>query len=219
MVRQSAARARERARDQVRYARAMRERSHELTTRLINAWPSTHGLTAEGIGLADEAVHGRVLDAARRLFDACGSVSLTVVDQLGGEPRRFRTVASIGVAERVDAAQYLLGEGPCIEAIEVDMVAGVRADDFAADPESWSWPYLSEAAVALGVRSSLSIGVPWSAFRVGLQGQRRALGAINLYAREPHAVGWPESYVRGFGCWAGALASGREPAEIEHACS
>ncbi|NMO94075.1 hypothetical protein [Actinomycetospora sp. TBRC 11914] len=213
-VLRSAARAREIAERQAAYAREVRARTREQTARLIDRWPARHGLTGEPAG---EAVFGCVLDAAQRLFGGCDTVSLTVVDQLGEQECRYRTADSVGVAELVDAEQFSLGEGPCIDAVEFDMVAGVCADDYAADRESWSWPRHSKSALLHGVRSSLSIGVPWSAMRVGLQSRRWALGAINLYAREPHAFGRPEQYVRGFGCWAGALASGTTSAEVDHA--
>lgn len=213
-VLRSGARARAIARQQVAYAREVRAKAQEQIDQMIDRWPVNHGLTGEP---AEEAVLGPILDAAQRLFGGCDTVSLTVVDQLGDHECRYRTADSVGVAELVDAEQFSLGEGPCIDAVEFDMVAGVCADDYADDQESRSWPRHSKSALLHGVRSSLSIGVPWSAMRVGLQSQRWALGAINLYAREPHAFGWPEHYVRGFGCWAGALASGTSPTDIEHA--
>ena len=211
-------RARDQARAQTRYARALRERAHQQAERAVNRWPVTHGLTLPGQEPPDRDVHELVLDAARGLFGGCGMVSLTTVDQLGpDEPRRSSTAAARGTAEIIDAAQYELAEGPSIDAVELDMVAVLYADDVTGARESGHWPGFAPAAAALGVRSLLSIAVPWTAFRVGLQAQRRALAAINLYASEPHGFAQTEHQAMMFGAWAAATVSGNEPAEIYRA--
>lgn len=201
---------------QRRYARAALMHAQQQAEETINRWPATHGLAATRRGQTHEYALGLILGTAQALFNGCGSVSLTTVDQLDGR-RPYRTAASTGIAEALDAAQYRLGQGPCIEALELDMVADVRAGDLTADRESDSWPRFCRVAVALGIRSSLSISLPWTAFRVGLHAEQRPLASINFYAGEPHAFVQTEHHARMLGCWAGSIATGKEPAEIHRA--
>lgn len=64
------------------------------------------------------------------------------------------------------------------------------------------------------MRSTLSVAVPWTPLRVGLHPEHRTLAAINFYAGEPHAFERPEPNGTLLGCWAGAIVSGREPADL-----
>lgn len=212
--RKVAASARDTARAQSRYAHAAAARAHAQSDRNVNEWPAILGLAPTCEGQRHEAVADLVLDTARALFDSCSSVSLTVVDQLDGGNQLHRTAAATGIAEIVDQVQYRLGEGPCIEAVELDMVVIMRADDLADPAARRDWPGLSRAAEGLGVRSAMSIGVPWSPFSVGVHPERRSLGAINFYAPEPHAFGQTDPYGTMFGCWAGAIMGGKKPAEM-----
>jgi len=202
---------------QARYARAARERAQVQVDRNVNQWPAQRGLVGASGDRTNDDVLALVLDAAGALFDGCASVSLTLVDQLGGDEHPYRTAVATGLAGQVDAAQYRLGEGPCIDALELDMLAVVTADDLAAPDQQRSWPRLCRAADELGVRSAVSVAVPWSALRVGVHPARRSLGAINFYAREPRAFGRSEHLGMLLGCWAGGLLSSKAPAEILHA--
>lgn len=74
-----------------------------------------------------------------------------------------------GVPVEVDALQYRLGQGPCLEAVEADDIA--VAEDLATDRR---WPVFGPACVEeTGIRSMLSV-------RLELGGDDRA--ALNLYA-------------------------------------
>jgi GAF domain-containing protein len=79
------------------------------------------------------------------------------------------------IAGQVNALQYRLGDGPCLAALADGTL--VRSEDLAADAR---WPRFAPEAVALGVRSVLSLP---------LIAQDQVIGALNLYAREPSAFG------------------------------
>jgi GAF domain-containing protein len=118
------------------------------------------------ISLAENDLHGvltRVADLARRSVPGAEEVSLTVVR--GGTAE---TAAHTGpLALILDEWQYRQGAGPCLAA-----AAGqgtVSAPDLAGDQR---WPGWAERAVAAGVRSSLSVGLPI---------EERVNGALNLY--------------------------------------
>ncbi|NMO90592.1 hypothetical protein [Actinomycetospora sp. TBRC 11914] len=209
--------ARRRAHDQERYARAACARTQEQADRNINGWAAGRGLASSGEGRTRADVVGVVLDAVGPLYGGCLSISLTLVEQLGGDRPQYRTAGPTGVADAMDAAQYRLAEGPCVEAVELDMVAVVRADDLAGSTDRRAWPDLCREADELGVRSALSIAVPWTPQRVGVDAEQWSLGAINCYASEPHAFTQTEAYGRLVGCWAGALMSGQAPADLSHA--
>jgi hypothetical protein len=207
--------ARAHSRVQRGYAGEATRRARDHSARLVNGWADVCGLPSTGEGRAADDVYELVLDAARRQFDDCGSISLTTVDQLGGDELDGVTAASTGVADSADSLQYQLREGPCIDALELNMVGVVRAHGRTPADVS-SWPRFTEAAAALGVRSFMSIAVPWSPLYVGLSAGRRALGAINFYAGRAGGFGQADAFAEMFGCWAGSILSGQEPAALHH---
>jgi GAF domain-containing protein len=86
------------------------------------------------------------------------------------------TVASSDVrASRVDEVQYGHRNGPCLTSLRTGEV--VTVDDLTTDDR---WPGYAEAALAEGVRSSLSLPVA---------GRDGVVGALNLYAGTPTAFG------------------------------
>jgi hypothetical protein len=99
------------------------------------------------------------------------SAGLTVVPNRGAP----RTVAATDqVPHEVDALQYSLREGPCLEAIESDDLA--VTGELRTDPR---WPNFGpQCAERFGVHSMLGV-------RLLLDGPERA--ALNLYAPTPHA--------------------------------
>lgn len=87
------------------------------------------------------------------------------------EPR-----ASTGdLPRRIDLAQGRLHEGPCLDSVWQEQT--VRVEDMRTEDR---WPRFAAEAVGLGVLSSLS-------FQLFVEGDN--LGAMNLYARSPHAFG------------------------------
>jgi hypothetical protein len=141
------------------------------------------------------------------VYHGCGSISLTSVHVAPDGRPSCATVAATGAAARLDATQYALGEGPTIDAVELDSVAEVRADDLAADG---SWPELRAVACASGVRSTLSISVPWTRYH----GAGPMVGAITLYAPDAHAFVESEAVGLLLGAWAGSVLTGEEPADV-----
>ncbi|SEO38290.1 GAF domain-containing protein [Trujillonella endophytica] len=98
------------------------------------------------------------------------------------------------LAEQADERQYLVDDGPCLQAMRERVV--VRVDDMTTD-ERWG-PYPSLAA-QVGVRSSLSLP---------LVVEGRSRGALNLYATAVKAFTDDDERVatRWAGQAAGALA-------------
>jgi GAF domain-containing protein len=80
----------------------------------------------------------------------------------------YTVAASDERAWIIDEQQYAAGGGPCLEALRTG--SAVSVDDQAADDR---WPEYRVAAVALGVKSSLSLP---------LTVDEQTLGALNLYA-------------------------------------
>jgi GAF domain-containing protein len=116
-------------------------------------------------------VHDRIGRAAVHTVGGCDHAAISLV-------YRHRAIDTVGatddVPNQVDAIQYEVGQGPCLNAIaehEVFMI-----DDLATDER---WPLFSRrAAEDTGVRSMLS-------FRLFLE--EDVLGALNLYSRKVQA--------------------------------
>ncbi len=118
-----------------------------------------------------EKVRERVARAAVDTVEGCDHAAISVVRRRG----RIETVAATDdVPPRVDAIQYEVGQGPCLDAITEHEVYLI--DDLAGD-ERWP-PFSRRAAQETGVRSMLS-------FRLFVEGD--TIGALNLYARRPAA--------------------------------
>ncbi len=118
-----------------------------------------------------EKVRERVTRAAVDTVEGCDHAAISVVRRHGG----IETVAATDdVAPRVDAIQYEVGQGPCLDAITEHEVYLI--DDLAAD-ERWP-PFSHRAAQETGVRSMLS-------FRLFVE--KDTIGALNLYSRRPDA--------------------------------
>ncbi|WP_185995418.1 GAF and ANTAR domain-containing protein [Nocardioides campestrisoli] len=79
--------------------------------------------------------------------------------------------SSSDLVRELDALQYELGEGPCVDAILSDPV--MLVEDAATDPR---WPRYLPQAVARGIRSQLGLQ---------LYTDEETLGALNLYSTSP----------------------------------
>jgi len=110
-----------------------------------------------------------VADLAARAVPAASTCGITL-----SENGRVITVASADpLARLLDELQYELDTGPCLEALRTGIV--VSADDLSLETRWNGYPAL---AVVHGIRSVLS-----NPLLVG----GRSIGALNLYARDPHA--------------------------------
>jgi transcriptional regulator with GAF, ATPase, and Fis domain len=109
----------------------------------------------------------RVTRAAVRTVEGCDHAAISIVRRRGG----IETVgATDEVPSRVDAIQYEVGQGPCLQAIAEQVT--VVIDDLAGDVR---WPAFCRRAVEeTGVRSMVSIRL-----FVG----EDTMGSMNLYSR------------------------------------
>ncbi|MFE7629942.1 GAF and ANTAR domain-containing protein [Kocuria sp. NPDC057446] len=154
----------------------------ELTTVLTRL----HGMLLESA--AATAAVAQLAEVARDLIPMATGAGVTLVDQ-HGQPRS--TAATDPAVEALDRLQYELGEGPCLAAW--DTVSLQRVDDTTTETR---WPMWAKAAVATGLGSVLSTPLVF---------QGREVGAVKVYAGEPHAFTEHEEHL--LGLLAGAAAT------------
>ncbi|MFI7437876.1 GAF and ANTAR domain-containing protein [Micromonospora haikouensis] len=111
----------------------------------------------------------RVAELAKRALDTPVEVSVTLVRNGTGHTAAFTD----DLARDMDERQYAQGRGPCLDAAASGEVLPVP--DLAAEDR---WPDWAERGVKAGVGSSVSVGLPI---------QEAVVGALNVYARTPHA--------------------------------
>ncbi|MFC7496110.1 MULTISPECIES: GAF domain-containing protein [unclassified Nocardioides] len=135
--------------------RRLAERFAELST----------ALTAE---TREDVTFDILVRRAVEVIPGCDAASVTLRKRRG----RAETVAATddNVAA-IDAVQYAVGEGPCLDAA-FDR-GNVVVSDVSTDPR---WPRWAAQASELGVGSALA---------VRLHTERETLGALNLYSRTP----------------------------------
>lgn len=113
----------------------------------------------------------QVLELTSRAITSSAAVSVTVVDDDGG----YRTVAaSTADARLVDEAQYELGQGPCVEALETGREHIL--DDLT---DLQLWPTFRERALQLGFGAALAVPLLLAG---------RTVGALNVFAAEPSGL-------------------------------
>jgi GAF domain-containing protein len=139
--------------------------------------PGQYGELVESLtGLAralaeDESVRGtlqNILAMTLRLIPGCHAASITVLEA-GGEPHTI--AATDEETEELDRRQYLLHDGPCLDAARHQ-----RINSWSLIEAEQRWPDFTSLAKERGLRSYLAAGL-------GLGGQR--LGALNLSSRGP----------------------------------
>lgn len=117
-----------------------------------------------------EELMDRIAATAAQLIEPVAAASITFTKA----QRRAWTVASTGeLATKLDAAQYELGHGPCMDAAIGGNTVLIR--DMCQEDR---WPDYSPVAIGAGVHSSLSMPFPL---------QEHVLAALNLYAVEADA--------------------------------
>lgn len=119
------------------------------------------------VGLDDVLQH--VAELAKRVLPTPAEVWVTLVR--GGTAH---TAASThDLARHINERQYTQGSGPCLDAAASGDILPVP--DLATEDR---WPDWTEPGLKTGVASSVSIGLPI---------QEAVIGALNVYARTPHA--------------------------------
>ncbi len=94
------------------------------------------------------------------------------------------TAAHAGeMALAADEMQYERGYGPCMDAGRGNVV--LRVDDMATESR---WPDYSANVIEVGVRSSLSVPLPY---------QGTSIGALNVYSTQPGAFSSEEAMAAG----------------------
>jgi GAF domain-containing protein len=119
----------------------------------------------------DESVHdtlGSILTLALRLVPGCTAASVTVLDEQG---KPGTIAASDDETRELDRRQYLLQDGPCLDAARRQKV-----NRWSLSEAEQQWPDFTSLAKELGLRSYLAAGL-------GLGDQR--LGALNLSSSHP----------------------------------
>jgi GAF domain-containing protein len=112
-----------------------------------------------------------VIGIARRALPGAEASSITLIR----DERTFTAAFDGQLAMDADELQYERGYGPCLDAGragELFLVTDMRTEE--------RWPDYAEHAAGLGVRSSLSVPLPF---------QGATIGALNNYARRPDAFG------------------------------
>jgi GAF domain-containing protein len=116
-------------------------------------------------------VLSEIVQIARRALPGSEASSITLIRN----DRGFTAAFDGQLAMDADEIQYERGYGPCLDAGrsgEVFLVPDMRAED--------RWPDYAARVIELGVRSSLSIPLPF---------QGATIGALNNYALRPGAFG------------------------------
>ena len=120
-------------------------------------------------GTTAEAVD-RLVEVARDLIPLAVGAGISLVDENGA----CTTVAATDPAvTEADALQFELGAGPCLRAW--DTVSPQYVPDTTTDSR---WPAWGRAVAEAGIRSVLSVPLV-------IEGQE--IGALQVYAAEPHA--------------------------------
>jgi GAF domain-containing protein len=126
-----------------------------------------------GLLLTEEKVDSavqRLAEGIREAFPGSSGAGASLLDERG---KRTSTGATDAVVLEADAAQYELGQGPCLTAWATErtiVVADITTDD--------RWPKWSQAVKDLAIRSVIS-----SPLMTGT----RCLGALKIYSTQPGA--------------------------------
>jgi GAF domain-containing protein len=108
-----------------------------------------------------------ILALALRFIPGCHAASVTVLDD---QEQPSTIAATDDETYELDRRQYLLRDGPCIDAARRQQVSRWSLHD-----AEQRWPEFTQLAKVVGLRSYLSAGL-------GLAGRR--LGALNLSSRD-----------------------------------
>ena len=112
----------------------------------------------------------RVVHAVRRHVSGCDEVGVTILSANRPHTAAYTTVQTL----EIDAVQYALDDGPCLDAARNRREN--RVDDLVVD--DGSWPEFAAECREDGMRSLLALPL--------ISGEE-CVGAINLYGWAPHA--------------------------------
>jgi len=112
----------------------------------------------------------RVVHAVRRHVSGCDEVGVTILSAGRPHTAAYTTVQTL----EIDAVQYALGDGPCLDAARTRREN--RVDDLVVD--DGRWPEFARECREDGMRSLLALPLVSGA---------ECVGAINLYGWAPNA--------------------------------
>jgi GAF domain-containing protein len=143
--------------------------------------PLTRSLSAlsrffVGDGTLQETL-SRVAHSAEEAVSTAAMIGLTMLV----DGRASTAVFTDEAAPEIDFVQYETGVGPCLDSFRHRQV--FRIDDTTKDDR---WAAFSEAAAAIGIRSTLSIP---------LVANHEGLGALNFYSKAPNGFSEEEEVV------------------------
>ncbi|MGY2067876.1 ANTAR domain-containing protein [Blastococcus sp. SYSU DS0619] len=124
---------------------------------------------------------GDITAIAARAIPGAEAVSTTLVR---GE-KAFTAAHAGAMALEADELQYQENSGPCLDAGRGGVV--LRIDDIHTEER---WPAYIARVRTTGVRSSLSVPLPY---------QGTSIGALNVYSSQPAAFAGPDSLAAGLG--------------------
>jgi len=117
----------------------------------------------------------RVVHAVRRHVTGCDEVGVTLLVDGRPSTAAYTTVTTL----EIDAVQYQLDEGPCLEAArERTEVAATIGDAGDRGDATERWPHFAEAVRRDGIQSLMALPL--------LSGAE-CVGALNLYSGAAHA--------------------------------
>lgn len=178
--------------------------------RVAGGLPAVYRLGTPGSTARSEDALAVVLEAARAVYRGCESTSVTTVTHsVGAGGHLPATAIATGLAASLDTVQFGLREGPLVDAVELRQVGSVLAPDLEDEEVRRTWPRFGEIARRAGVRSVLSIGLPWA-----LGARRPVPAAVTLYATDTATLSAPEARGLVLGAWAGAVLTGQRPADV-----
>lgn len=137
------------------------------------------GGVLESMGQLSEYLE-RVVHSVRRHVDGCDEVGITILARDRPHTAAYTTVQTL----EIDAVQYALDEGPCLDAARHRRE--FRVDDLVLD--DGRWPRFAQQCRADGMRALLAVPL--------VSGQE-CVGAMNLYGWAPSAFdGFDAALVR-----------------------
>ncbi len=153
------------------------EPSDEGVSRLRGAFDEVSAaLESQGEGPID-ALLDRIVKAAVTAVDSADSASLTVAES---RSRASTSAATDDLARRVDALQYEVAEGPCLD-VATTTAPAAGSGDLA---HSTRWARFGPRASAEGVGAVLAVGLTHGH---EIEGSRLPFGALNLYSIRTYA--------------------------------
>ncbi|WP_433715068.1 GAF domain-containing protein [Nocardia sp. CA-084685] len=139
---------------------------------------TAHRAGAQSAGRSSFSGISAVCSAAVRLTGADGAA----VAVLGGNSQARELVyATDAIAQQVDELQFVVGEGPCVEAYRSDQRQ--IWPDLTSTDALRRWPAFTGEVLALGVRAVFAFPVP---------GVRKSVGVLELYRGLPGGLGGVE---------------------------